>query len=141
MKEELNENQVAVEIFEEDTIITLYDEEENPIDFFEIASVELDGKFYEILQPVEAVEGVEDDEAVIFEYELDPKTSDKMFKPVFEEELLNEIFEMYLKAAADYESDCDDHCGCGCEYEDCDCEEDCDDEGCGCGCGCGHKDE
>ena len=56
-KERLEDNG-AVEIFEEDSTITLFDEENNPIEFYEIASIEYDEKFYELLQPVEKVEGI-----------------------------------------------------------------------------------
>lgn len=142
MKEQ-NEDLGYVDIFEENTIITLFDEDNSPIEFYEIASVEYKEKFYEILQPVEQLEGLEEDEAVIFEYEVDEVTSDKVFKPVFDEKLLNEVFSTYLRVAADYESTCGDHCGCGCGDDDCDCDDDdcdCDDHDCEeDGCHCDHK--
>ncbi|MCL2665691.1 MAG: DUF1292 domain-containing protein [Defluviitaleaceae bacterium] len=104
-----NENN-NVEIFTEDSVITLYDDENNPIDFFEIASIEFEGKFYELMQPVDEVEGIEEDEAVIFEYTVDEANGDKMFKPVLDEALLESVFSLYLTASADFES-----CGCGCD--------------------------
>ncbi|MDE6399103.1 MAG: hypothetical protein K2L51_07260, partial [Clostridiales bacterium] len=64
----MEEQNANVEIFEEDSVIELFDENEQAVKFREIASIELDGKFYEILQPVEAMEGIGEDEAVIFEY-------------------------------------------------------------------------
>ena len=94
----------------EDSVITLYDDENNPIDFYEIASVEFEDKFYELLQPVGEVEGIEEDEAVIFEYTMDEASGDKMFKPIFDEALLESVFSLYLSASADFES-----CGCGCD--------------------------
>ena len=112
------ENSGAVEIFEEDTTITLFDEENNPIDFYEIASIEYGEKFFELLQPVEEVDGKEEDEAVIFEYEIDEGTSEKLFKPVLDEELLEAVFDIYLKAVSDYSFD---DCGCDCcNCDDCD---------------------
>ena len=33
-----------VEIFEDSNVITLYDDDENPVEFYEIACVELDDK-------------------------------------------------------------------------------------------------
>ena len=129
-----------VEIFEEESIIELFDDENTPVQFFEIASVELDGKFYELLQPVEPLEGIEDDECVIFEYEQGEKPEEKTFKPLLDEELANRIFSEYLKAASELECDC-----CGCGDEDCDCHGH-HGEGCGCGdddcgCGCHHDDD
>ncbi|MCL2062611.1 MAG: DUF1292 domain-containing protein [Firmicutes bacterium] len=114
-----------VEIFTQDSIITLYDDEEKPIDFFEIASVEYEEKFYGILQPVEVVEGIGEDEAVIFEYSVDEEGGEKLYKPIFDEKLLEKVFSLYLTAAADFEaSDMSGGGGCG--------------SGCGgCGGGCG----
>ena len=133
-KERLEDNG-AVEIFEEDSTITLFDEVNNPMEFYEIASIEYDEKFYELLQPVEKVEGIEEDEAVIFEYEVEEGTTDKIFKPIFDEELLNTVFDVYLRAVSDYSFD---DCGCDCcNCDDCDHEhehdhENCDHEHCDC---------
>jgi hypothetical protein len=98
-----------VEIFGEDSIITLYDDEDKPVEFFEVASVEYDGKFYEILQPVEPTEGIAEDEGVIFEYSAESGDGEKLFRPVFDEKLLENVFSLYIETLADYES-----CACGC---------------------------
>lgn len=127
------ENLSNVELFDDDEIIELFDDSNKAIKFYEIASVELDGKFYELLKPVTAVEGIDEDEAVILEYVLDENGEEKQFKPMFNEDLMERVFDEYLKAVSD--DDCD--CGCGCG-EDCDCDgEDCDCEGEDCDCGCG----
>ncbi len=124
-----------VEIFDDGEIITLYDDKEKPVNFTQVACVEYEGNLFVLLQPAEKLEGIAEDEVVIFKLE-EGKDND-MFVPVDSEETLNRVFEQYLKAAADDES-----CGCGCDDEDC--------EGCGhdhgdngkeedeCGCGCGH---
>ena len=111
-KKELEKDNNHVEIFDKDSMITLFDDKENPIEFFEVASVEYEQKFYSILQPVEVVDGIEEDEAVIFEYETNGDSEDKLFKPVFDETLLENIFSLYLSAAADYDTTA---CGSGCE--------------------------
>ena len=41
----MEENNANVEIFEEDSVIELFDENEQAVKFLEIASIELDGKF------------------------------------------------------------------------------------------------
>ncbi|MCL2847342.1 MAG: DUF1292 domain-containing protein [Firmicutes bacterium] len=110
------EKQGHVEIFDEDATITLFDDDNNPIDFFEVASVEYDEKFYAILQPIEEMEGMEDDEAVIFEFSTEEGSDEKMFKPVFDEKLLDTVFSVYLSAMADYETTA---CGSGCEGGGC----------------------
>ncbi|MDE7394835.1 MAG: DUF1292 domain-containing protein, partial [Clostridiales bacterium] len=94
-----------VEIYEDESVIELFDDDNKPVQFYEIASIELDGKFYELLQPVEPIDGIGEDEAVIFEYEQGSTPDERNFKPLFDEELLNRIFTEYLKAAS--ELDCD----------------------------------
>lgn len=115
------EQDVNVELFEEGSFITLFDDDNNELKFEEIASVELDGKFYEILLHVGELEGLEEDEAVIFEYQLSENGEEGNFAPVLEEDLLNKIFEEYLKAVQDEsEEGCGGSCsscggGCNCE--------------------------
>lgn len=111
-----------VELFDDEEIITLYDEEDNPVDFAEVACVEYEGKFYAILQPIDEVEGMEEDEVIIcLLEEQDDET--ELITPVTDEELGEKIFNEYLKAVADEEY----------SEDDCDCDDDCGHEGCGCG--------
>ena len=105
-----------VEIFTNDSIITLYDGD-TPIDFYEVAGIEYEERFYELLQPYEKTEGIAEDEAVIFECVTDSDSGEKLFKPVFDEKLSESIFELYLIAASDFAAtDCGGGCsdgGCG----------------------------
>lgn len=50
-----------------DDIVTLTASNGEEIDFVEIAGINYRGKFYAILQPVELLEGMSDDEALVFE--------------------------------------------------------------------------
>ena len=59
------EHDENVEIMDEDEIVTLYDDNGEPIDFYEVACVEYDGAFYALLEPVEEMEGVEEGEVFI----------------------------------------------------------------------------
>ena len=105
-----------VELFDNDAMITLYDDQDNPIELFEVAGVEYEEKFYELLQPCEKMEGVDDDECIIFECITDEETNEKLFKPVTDEKILEAVFGLYLIAAADFEAtDCGDGaCGGEC---------------------------
>lgn len=116
-----NEN---VEIMEDDEIVTLYDDNNEPVDFYEVACVEYKDDYYALLEPVEEMEGLEDGDVLIFKLEEQEDGTD-LFVPVEDEALLNEVFDEYMKAVADHE------CDCGCEDCDGDCEDNCD-------CGCGH---
>lgn len=120
-----NEN---VEIMEDDEIVTLYDDNNEPVDFYEVACVEYKDDYYALLEPVEEMEGLEDGDVLIFKLEEQEDGTD-LFVPVEDEALLNELFDEYMKAVADHE------CDCGCEDCDGDCDDDCEDN---CDCGCGH---
>ncbi len=127
-----------VEIFEDSNVITLYDDDENPVEFYEIACVELDDKFYGLLQPVEPMEGLGEDEAIIFEIK-EGEGEEDMFLPIGDEKILENVFSEYVKAVSDMENcDC---CHCGdCDDEDCNGDCDCNGhDGCKDGeCSCEH---
>lgn len=128
----MDEQKANVEIYDDDSVIELLDEQENAVKFRELASIELDGKFYSLLQPVEPMEGIGEDEAVIFEYTEDEESDERNFTPLYDEKLLERVFNEYLKAVSD-------GCDC-CDCDDCDCEhEHCDDDDCDCGCGHHHE--
>ncbi|MCH5154181.1 MAG: DUF1292 domain-containing protein [Clostridiales bacterium] len=110
MAENQDEN---VELIEEE-VITLYDDKNNPVDFNEVAVVEYEGDFYALLQPVEPMEGLDEDEAIIFKIVQKDDETDE-FEPVTDEAVLEAVFNEYLKAEAEFED------GCDC----CDCEDGC----------------
>lgn len=108
-----------VEIFEEDSIVALTDENGESIEFYEKACVELDDRFYELLMPVEPMEGVEEDEVYIFEViRSENEDDDDSFVMVTDDDLCNTVFAEYVKAAEDMEDGCD-CCGCEeCSHDD-----------------------
>lgn len=131
------ENDENVELLDEDEIITLTDDEGKPVDFYEVACIEYQGDFYALLQPVEPLEGLGEDEALIFKVSEEDEDND-IFEPVTDESILDAVFNEYLKALAEAEDDCCD-CDCDeCGHGDCDCEHDHDDKDCDCGCGHHH---
>ena len=134
-----NQNDNNVELID-DEVITLFDEENNPVDFNVVAVIEYQSEFYALLQPVEQLEGFGEDEAVIFKIvEKDEETDE--FEPVTDESVLEAVFNEYLKAEAEFADECD--CGChhhehgDCCGDGCDCHHDhdrcCCDRDCGCG--------
>ena len=46
--------------------ITLYDENNNPVDFEQIAVIPYNEKVYCVLRPLDKIPGIKDDEAVVF---------------------------------------------------------------------------
>ncbi len=128
-----NEN---CEIFDEDEIITLQDENGNPLKFYEVACVEYEEQYYVLLSPAEEVEGIADDEVVICKLE-DQDDDTQLIVPLEDEQLMEKVFEEYLRTAEECgcdDCDCDDDCDCedcNCDGDgDCDC--DCDHDGCHC---------
>lgn len=111
MAEQQDEN---VELIDEE-VITLYDENNNPVDFEEVAVVEYQGEFYALLQPIEPMEGLGEDEAIIFKIVQKDDETDE-FEPVTDESVLDAVFNEYLKAEAEFaDGECCDCCDC----EDC----------------------
>ena len=77
-----------------DDIVTLMTESGEEVDFVEIAGIAHKGKFYAILQPVELLEGMDDDEALVFEVVRNADGSDG-FNVVLDEEIIDAVFEEY----------------------------------------------
>lgn len=112
-----------VQLIDDDEIITLFDEDDNPMDFYEVAVVEYKDELYALLQPAEEIEGIADDEVLIFKIggndEGKTDEDEDYFYPVEDENVQEAVFEEYLRATAD--GDCDGDCE-GCASAD-DCED------------------
>ena len=67
-QEELDILDVLLDEDNEDPI-TLYDEYDKPVKFDQVAIIPLDEKLYAILKPNDEIEGVADDEAIVFAIE------------------------------------------------------------------------
>lgn len=107
-----------VQLIDDEEIITLYDDEDNPMDFYEVAVVEYEDELYALLQPAEEIEGIADDEVVIFKIEETEGEEDNFFYPVEDEALQEAVFEEYLRVASDEEcagdcAGCPSAEGCG----------------------------
>ena len=88
----LNEN----EFEEDDDIITLLSAGGEEIDFVEIAGIAHKGNFYAILQPVELIEGMADDEALVFKVSRGENGEDK-FEIELDDEIIDAVFAEYNK--------------------------------------------
>ncbi len=81
------------ECLEED-IITLTSADGEEIDFENIAGIAYNGKFYAILQPVELLENMDDDEALVFEVMKNPDGSENL-NIVLDDDIISHVFEIY----------------------------------------------
>ena len=81
---------------EEESIVTLTSADGQEIDFVEIAGIALRGNFYVILQPVELLEGMGEDEALVFKVTQDRDGEDH-FNIELDDEIIGEVFEEYYR--------------------------------------------
>ena len=86
---EIGEDELA-----DDDIVTLLSADGEEIDFVEIAGIAHQGSFYAILQPVELIEGMEDDEALVFKVTRGENGEDK-FEIELDDEIIDAVFKEY----------------------------------------------
>ena len=79
---------------ENDDIVTLLSATGEEIDFVEIAGIAYKGRFYAILQPVELLEGMDEDEALVFEVTR-AASGDDQFNIVLDDEIIDAVFAEY----------------------------------------------
>ena len=79
---------------EKEDYITLTTADGEEVDFIEIAGIAYKGNFYAILQPVELLEGMDDDEALVFKVTKNRDGSDK-FDIELDDEIIAAVFEEY----------------------------------------------
>lgn len=84
--------------FEMDNIIELLDEDNTPIRFEHLITLEHAGETYILLVPVDPMEDVANDEVIILRIDKDQNDED-IYVGIEDETLLKVIFERYLEIA------------------------------------------
>lgn len=87
-------------IEDEDDIITLVNEEGEEVEFVEIAGIAYRGNFYAVLQPVELLDGMGEDEALVFKVTKGADGEDN-FEIEIDEAIIDAVYNEYLKLIAD----------------------------------------
>ena len=77
-----------------DDVITLMSASGEEIDFIEVAGIAYRGNFYAILQPLELLEGMEEDEALVFKVSRGKDGEDK-FEVELDDAVIDAVFEEY----------------------------------------------
>ena len=104
-KEEEMENPILKLLDPENNeTITLYDENEKPVEFEQIALIPYNDKLYAILKPVEKMDGVADDEAIVFSFEEDDANEDQLLVVEESDAIIDEVFAIYNKLLDEQES-------------------------------------
>ena len=80
----------------DDDIVTLLSANGEEIDFVEIAGIAYRGNFYAILQPVELLDGMDDDEALVFRVSRGADGEDK-FDIELDDAIVDAVFKEYDK--------------------------------------------
>ncbi len=83
-----------------DNIVTLLSSSGEEIDFIEISGIVYNNNYYAILQPVELLENMDDDEALIFKVTRNSDGSDK-FEIELDDEVIDAVFVEYNKLYED----------------------------------------
>lgn len=91
-----DQNKEMNPVQDDDDVVTLLSATGEEIDFVEIAGIAYKGHFYAILQPVELLEGMDDDEALVFEVARTEDGSDT-FRIVLDDDIIDAVFEEYNK--------------------------------------------
>ena len=79
---------------DDDDVITLMTADGEEVDFVEIAGIAYRGNFYAILQPVELLDGMEDDEALVFKVSRGKEGEDK-FEIELDDAIIDAVFVEY----------------------------------------------
>lgn len=79
-----------------DDIVTLLSDDGEEIDFIEVAGIAYRGNFYAVLQPVELLDGMEEDEALVFKVSRGKDGEDK-FEIELDDAIIDAVFEEYNK--------------------------------------------
>lgn len=75
--------------------VTLYDENDKETEFEQVAIIPLDEKIYVILKPITKIEGVGDDEGLVFV--IEEIDDEDMLVLVDDDEIINKVFDVYYQ--------------------------------------------
>lgn len=82
-------------------IVSLYSANGEKIDFLEIAGIAYQGNFYAILQPTVLLEGMDEDEALVFKVTRGEDGEDR-FEIELDDDIIDAVFKEYDKLYEEY---------------------------------------
>ena len=82
----------------EDDIVELTADDGRKLKFFFVGTIEYKGKNYSAFEPAEEIEGISEDDLIIFELSGDDEETADLL-PIEDEKLLDEVFEEFCKAS------------------------------------------
>ena len=81
---------------DEEDIVELTTDDGKKLKFYFVGTIEYKGKNYSAFEPAEQIDGIEDDDLVIFELAGDDEETADLL-PVEDEKLLDEVFEEFCR--------------------------------------------
>lgn len=81
---------------EDEDIVELVTDDGKKLKFYFVGTIEYKGKNYSAFEPAEEIDGMEDDDLVIFELAGDDEETADLL-PVEDEKLLDEVFEEFCR--------------------------------------------
>ena len=101
---------------EDDDIITLYNEEtDKDEEFYPLATLDVDNRWFIVMKPVQKLDDIEEDEVLIYEIGENEEGND-VFLAIEDEDLLQRVFDEFMAEVEKMEGGCD-----GCDDEHCSC--------------------
>ena len=89
----------------EDEIVELTDESGKKMKFYHVGTIEFKNAYYAAFQPAEEIEGVDDDELIIFEV-ADGEGEESELLPIEDQDLLDDVYEEFCRVLdEDYDED------------------------------------
>ena len=90
---------------EDDDIIVLHNEiTDKDEEFYHLATIDVDQKWYIVMKPVEKLEDIADDEVLIYEIVEDEDGND-VFAPIEDEDVLEKVFNEFMAEVEKYEGE------------------------------------
>lgn len=104
-KEKIEEEDILDLLLDEnnDDPITLYDEDDKAIKFEQVAIIPENDNIYAVLKPIDELDGVADDEAIVFLVDFD-EDGHSMLVVEQNEELAMKVFDKYYQLLDDAEA-------------------------------------
>lgn len=85
-----------------DDIVELTTDDGKKLKFYFVGTIEYKGKNYSAFEPAEQIDGIEDDDLVIFELAGDDEETADLL-PIEDEKLLDEVFEEFCRVLEEEE--------------------------------------
>lgn len=90
---------------EDDDIIVLYNEEtDKDEEFYELATLDVDGKWYIVMKPVEQLPDIADDEVLIYEI-IEDKEGNSNFAPIEDDAVLEKVFNEFIAMLEEWDGE------------------------------------